>query len=494
MSTRPHQEPHAPGNSAPTGGEERPTAAPRQRQRMGAYTPLQSTTSTVGGQVEPSPPARVLAPRPKQPNASPSDPLTPEEPTAEVTAQTEGMAAPPKQRMSSRTSSNSPTAVRNRRLGGSEMVAPAPRSAEKTPRQRLGVPSEPTPASTSLHEGNSDATMSQEPPARSSSDRPSAVSSTAARSTGIPATKAEGTRSGWTHPVAVVLGVVLVAVALTMLARLARTLPAVQEFMATYPGHTPLPDGSSQGIPAWLGWQHFLNMFFLLLIVRTGLQVRWEKRAPGYWKPKESSFFSPKGNMPKKVSLSQWLHQFLDVLWVANGAVFIVLLAVTGHWARIVPTSWDVVPNMVSAAIQYASLNWPTENGWVHYNALQMVAYFLTVYVAAPLAVLSGVRMSTWWPARAKMLNKVYSLEVARGLHFPVMLYFVAFTLIHVFLVFFTGALRNLNHMYTSRDVLDWLGLGIFVASILVIAAAWFLTKPVFTTPLASRMGTVTKN
>lgn len=243
-----------------------------------------------------------------------------------------------------------------------------------------------------------------------------------------------------------------------------------------------------------MGWQHFLNMFFIVLIIRTGLQVRREKRAPGYWKPKPNSFFSPKGNIPKKVSLSQWLHQVLDVLWVVNGAIFIVLLAVTGHWMRIVPTSWDVFPNMASTAIQYASLNWPVENGWVHYNALQMVAYCLTVYIAAPLAILSGLRMSTWWPAKAGLLNRIYPLEAARALHFPVMLYFVAFTVAHVFLVFFTGALRNLNHMYTSRDTADWWGLVIFAASVLVIAAGWFLTKPMFTTPLAARTGTVTKN
>ena len=35
-------------------------------------------------------------------------------------------------------------------------------------------------------------------------------------------------------------------------------------------------------------------------------------------------------------------------------------------------------------------------------------------------------------------------------MHFPVMLYFVAFTVVHVALVFATGALRNLNHMYAQ--------------------------------------------
>jgi hypothetical protein len=74
------------------------------------------------------------------------------------------------------------------------------------------------------------------------------------------------------------------------------------------------------------------------------------------------------------------------------------------------------------------------------------------------------------------------------------MLFFVAFTIVHVFLVFFTGALRNLNHMYTSRDVVNWWGLIVFLVSLVAVAAAWYLTKPIFTTPLATRLGTVTKN
>jgi thiosulfate reductase cytochrome b subunit len=288
--------------------------------------------------------------------------------------------------------------------------------------------------------------------------------------------------------------VLLVAIFVVLGARWLRTLEPVQGFIAAYPGHTTLPEAAPTGFPAWMAWQHFLNMFFLVLIVRTGLQVRNERRPPGYWKPKPNSFFSPKGNTPKKVSLSQWLHQVLDVLWVLNGAVFIVLLTVSGQWMRIIPTSWDAIPNVLSAGLQYASLDWPLENGWIHYNALQMVAYFLTVYVAAPLAILSGWRMSTWWPAQAKLLNRLYPLQAARALHFPVMVYFVAFTVVHVFLVFFTGALRNLNHMYATRDATDWWGLLIFIVSLCLVAAAWFLAGPVFTRPLAARTGDVTKN
>jgi thiosulfate reductase cytochrome b subunit len=298
----------------------------------------------------------------------------------------------------------------------------------------------------------------------------------------------------WVKPALIIGALVVVAVAVVLGARWLRILEPVQEFIVTYDGHASQPESAPVGMPWWLGWQHFLNMFFIVLIIRTGLQVRTERKPPGYWTAKQDSFFSPKGNTPKKVSLSQWLHQALDVLWVVNGVIFVVLLFATGHWMRIVPTSWDIFPNMLSGMIQYASLDWPVENGWVHYNALQVVAYFITVFIAAPLAVISGIRFSTWWPEKAERLTKLYPVEWARAVHFPVMLYFVAFTIVHVFLVFFTGALRNLNHMYTSRDVVDWWGLVIFLVSLVVIAAAWFLTKPVFTTPLATQMGNVTKS
>ncbi|MCA4134270.1 cytochrome b/b6 domain-containing protein [Arthrobacter sp. M4] len=287
------------------------------------------------------------------------------------------------------------------------------------------------------------------------------------------------------------VALLVAALVVVLLARWLRSTPQVQDFLATFPGHSSRPAAAPIGIPAWLGWQHFLNVFFMVLIVRTGLQVRLEKRPPGYWTPNRNSFFSPKGNTPKKVSLSHWLHQALDLLWVLNGLIFIVLLVVTGQWQRTVPTNWDIVPNMLSTALQYASLDWPTENGWVQYNALQLVTYFLTVFIAAPLAIVSGFRMSTWWPTNAKRLNSIYPMEVARALHFPVMIYFVAFTVVHVALVLFTGALRNLNHMFASKDEVDWWGLVIFLVSLLAIAGSWFLTQPLFTRPIAGMMGKV---
>src|SRR5690606_13732239 len=104
-------------------------------------------------------------------------------------------------------------------------------------------------------------------------------------------------------------------------------------------------------------------------------------------------------NPPRRLSLWAWFHLVLDVLWVANGVLYIVLLFASGHWMRLVPMSWDVIPHAVSVGIQYLSLDWPTHDGWVHYNALQLLLYGGTVFVAAPLAFVTGLRLSPVWPA-----------------------------------------------------------------------------------------------
>lgn len=291
----------------------------------------------------------------------------------------------------------------------------------------------------------------------------------------------------WQAPLAVVVLALVV-----FAARWAVTLPAVESFLADYPGSTPRPEAAPTGLPAWLGWQHFLNLFFLVLIVKSGWQVRTTKKPSAYWTRRNTGLLRTKG-APNKISLDLWLHFSIDALWVLNGIVFVIALFATGQWMRIVPTSWDVIPNAISAALQYASLNWPVENGWVHYNALQLLAYFATVFIAAPLAILTGLRMSSLWPRNATTLTRLYPITLARAVHFPVMLYFVVFTIVHVTLVLSTGALQNLNHIYASSDEQGWLGFWLFAVSLMVIVASCLLTRPLFLRPIAALSGKISR-
>lgn len=279
-------------------------------------------------------------------------------------------------------------------------------------------------------------------------------------------------------------------VILVIVAGWLRTLPTVETFVAAYPGTTPLPPGAPIGLPAWLGWQHFLNFFFLVLIVRTAWSIRSKKRPDAFWTRSNTGLIRTK-TAPRRMGINVWLHLVVDALWVLNGIVLMVLLFATGQWMRIVPTSWDIIPNAASALLQYASFDWPTSNGWVNYNSIQVIAYFVTVFVAAPLAVATGLRLSTAWPLTAARLNRIFPEAPIRWVHNAVLFYFVIFTIVHVTLVLATGALRNLNHMFAGNDGTSWAGALVFAMAVLATVLAWVLLRPNVIRWLASGSGNV---
>lgn len=266
-----------------------------------------------------------------------------------------------------------------------------------------------------------------------------------------------------------------------------RTLPSVAEFIARYPGVVPPPSWAPVGVPAWLAAEHFLNTLFLVLIVRTGWVLRRHAKPAVFWR-RDNTRFPRTRRAPRRIGLDLWFHLALDALWVLNGIVYVVLLAATGSWVRLVPTRWDAVPNALSAAIQYASLAWPHHDGWTGYNALQQLAYLAVVMLLAPAAILTGLRMSAVWPSEGA-LARAFPERWARALHYPVLWAFVIFVVAHVTLVATTNVLANLDAMYAARPGTSWIGAGIFGGSLLVIAAAWVAARPAALARIARQYG-----
>jgi DMSO/TMAO reductase YedYZ molybdopterin-dependent catalytic subunit/thiosulfate reductase cytochrome b subunit len=304
----------------------------------------------------------------------------------------------------------------------------------------------------------------------------------------------------WLLPIGFVVLLVAIAAAKGL-----RGIPTVQQFITRYPGTIP-PTGRAPitGTPLWIGVQHFLNLFLLLFIMRSGLQILsdhprlyWTRHStPGrdwfriqkpvptdpLWTAKQDSISLPGQiglpGLRHSIGLARWWHLGVNTLWLANGLLFFILLFATGQWQRLVPTSWAAFPHALSVLIQYLSLDWPTENGWVAYNSLQQFAYGITVFVAAPLAVLTGLGMSPALSTRFKRISTVLSIQTARSLHFLVLIWFLVFIVMHVALVATTGALRNLNHIYTGRDGTGWAGFWIFAVSMVIVTVAWVAATP----------------
>ncbi len=303
----------------------------------------------------------------------------------------------------------------------------------------------------------------------------------------------------WLLPIGFLALIVAVAAAKGL-----RGTPAIERFIARYPGTIKPGAGVVTGTPLWVGAQHFLNLFLLVFIMRSGLQILsdhprlyWTRHStPGrdwfriqkpvptdpLWTAKQDSISLPgQVGLPgirHSIGLARWWHLGVNTLWLANGLLFYVLLFATGQWRRVVPTSWAAFPHALSVLIQYLSLNWPTENGWVAYNSLQQIAYFITVFIAAPLAVLTGLGMSPALSTRFRRVSSVLSIQTARSLHFLVLIWFLVFITSHVALVATTGVLRNLNHIYTGRDGTGWVGFWVFAASMVITTVGWVAATP----------------
>jgi DMSO/TMAO reductase YedYZ molybdopterin-dependent catalytic subunit/thiosulfate reductase cytochrome b subunit len=271
-------------------------------------------------------------------------------------------------------------------------------------------------------------------------------------------------------------------------------LPPVSSTPALLPEMAVRP----YGFPAWLRVTHYVNFLFLVLLIRSGLQIladhprlywnvhctpgtEWLRLTPvevpkdRVWTAKDDSrYLSPWIGLPgyrHTVGMARHWH-FLSVLfWVGNGMLFVILLAGTGQWQRLAPTSWRILPDAWAVFVHYATFHLPPEpDGFYHYNALQQLTYFGVVFVLAPLAMLTGPSMSPAFTARFLWYPKLPgNRQIGRSLHFLVMGAFVVFTVAHVTMVALTGFVRNMNHIVLGTDDANPMGLYLGLAAIGVV-------------------------
>lgn len=267
----------------------------------------------------------------------------------------------------------------------------------------------------------------------------------------------------------------------------------------------PVTAADPKGFPLWLALSHWVNFFFLILIIRSGLSIladhprlywdngcspntEWIRFTPikvpdnKTWTAKEDArYLSPVIGLPgyrHSVGLARSWHFITVPFFLLNGVVYIVLLFFTNQWKRLVPVSWKVLPDSWKVFVHYATFNMPVEpNGFYHYNALQQISYFAVVFILAPIAMLTGMAMSPAIENRFHWFPKLFgSRQGARSIHFLVMLAYVGFIVIHVAMVAATGFSRNLNHITVNSDsTTSYTGLYISIGIILFTVAFAFL-------------------
>jgi methionine sulfoxide reductase catalytic subunit len=256
------------------------------------------------------------------------------------------------------------------------------------------------------------------------------------------------------------------------------------------------------GFPFWVRWCHFSNLFFLFMLIRSGLSIlvdhprlywndhctpgtEWIRFTPlevpkdRVWTAKDDArYLSPIVSTPgyrHTVGIARSWHFITVYGFVLTGVFFVIGLLTSTQWERLVPTSPAVFEQAWNTFVLYANFHFPPEpNGFYGYNALQQIAYFSTVFVMSPLAIMTGMAMSPALVNRFPRYVKIFGgRQGARSIHFLVLVAFVGFIVVHVTLVALTGFQRNMNHIVLGTDDLRPDGMILGFVGIAVVLLSW---------------------
>ena len=255
--------------------------------------------------------------------------------------------------------------------------------------------------------------------------------------------------------------------------------------------------------PFWLRATHLLNFILIGILLRSGWEILsslprlwWRNDCkPGTeWLrltkrklPKEEGIYtslmdeksaSPLLTLPgrENIGLGRHWHGLGVTLWLINGILYVILLFATGLWQRIIPTSWDVVPDAIESARIYLGFGVPSIEHFQPYDALQMLAYTGVIFILAPVMILTGIAMAPAVRSRYPWYVKMWGgHQGARSIHFIGMVLMVIFIIMHVGLVFLVHPEYNLPHMVfgVTDTALYAQAFTISIATIVAVIAFW---------------------
>ncbi len=256
---------------------------------------------------------------------------------------------------------------------------------------------------------------------------------------------------------------------------------------------------ASFGFPIWLRVSHYINILFIGLLIRSGIQILaahprlyWnDNSTPGKEWIKFTTKKVPVGkdvvytSLDDEVPASPWLalpggknlgigrhwHFFSVIFWVLNGVIYITLLFATGEWARLIPTSWSIIPEAFHTFLIYITFHIPPASDFRPYDPLQQLTYAAVVFLLGPFMLLTGATMSPAIAARFPWYIKLFGgRQVGRSLHFLSLLAFIGFIIVHTALVLIVHFQNNIRDIVLGSEKASFsLAGGIAVAALVVV-------------------------
>jgi thiosulfate reductase cytochrome b subunit len=117
--------------------------------------------------------------------------------------------------------------------------------------------------------------------------------------------------------------------------------------------------------------------------------------------------------------------------------------------------SREELRDIPQSVVQHARLRFPEGEAARTYNVIQKLTYLVVLFLLLPLMLATGLAMSPGMNAVLPELLELFGgRQSARTLHFLAAMGLVAFTVVHVLLVFLSGPINTLQAMVTGWYVI----------------------------------------
>ena len=155
---------------------------------------------------------------------------------------------------------------------------------------------------------------------------------------------------------------------------------------------------------------------------------------------------------PRNLAEGRRWHFFFAWLFVINGLAYWLWSWRARHLSRDLAPTGAELRGIGQSIREHLRFRHPVGEAATRYNVLQKLAYLAVIFVFGPGIVLMGLAMSPhldsvlWW-----LVDAVGGRQSARTIHFIIAVAFVAFILVHVFMVLVSGPVNQLRSMITGR-------------------------------------------
>jgi thiosulfate reductase cytochrome b subunit len=209
---------------------------------------------------------------------------------------------------------------------------------------------------------------------------------------------------------------------------------------------------------------HWVNAVAIFVLIGSGLGIS-NAHPRLYWGHYGANFDHSWWQSPRfpgwitipmnyNLAISRRWHLFFALVLAFSLLAYMIVSLLNRHFSRDLRVRRaDVTPAHLAAdAKAHLALRFHDPENPRAYNVFQKLSYVAIVFIALPLAILTGLALSpamvAAWPW---LLDLFGGRQSARSIHFLTMIAITGFTVVHLALVILAGPINEVRSMLTGK-------------------------------------------